>query len=227
MAKLSNFIQENELVDPPLKGARYTWTNNQPNLILCRLHRRLDGKWFLLVLQRALPQQTSDHCPIMIKMKEDDDEPRPFKFDLALCEEPGFEGKIKQLWQESVLTGWKGFILKQKLILLKQKIREWYTIMKNGRESRKTLVIQEIEWLDMLEELHHLNEEGKKEQMSPKLEYEEILRVEKITWQQKYRVIWLTEGDRFTRFFHRIASARRQINSINSLREGDELIEDT
>ena len=50
-----------------------------------------------------------------------------------------------------------------------------------------------------------------------KLEYEELLRLEEITWRQKSQVTWLREGDKNTRFFHRVANSNRRFNSIDRL----------
>jgi len=46
-----------------------------------------------------------------------------------------------------------------------------------------------------------------------------ILSKEEATWRLKSRPIWLKEGDRNTRFFHKFASARREKNSIWSIKD--------
>jgi hypothetical protein len=40
---------------------------------------------------------------------------------------------------------------------------------------------------------------------------------EEISWRQKSRVLWLKEGDKCTKFFHRIANSNRRSNAIVSL----------
>ncbi|XP_077221629.1 uncharacterized protein LOC143855396 [Tasmannia lanceolata] len=82
MRKLSDFILEHELVELPLEGARYTWTNNQDRLVLRRLDRVLISmEWeehFQLISQRALPRPIYDHNPILIEMSEFSGGPQPF-----------------------------------------------------------------------------------------------------------------------------------------------------
>jgi hypothetical protein len=41
--------------------------------------------------------------------------------------------------------------------------------------------------------------------------------MEEVSWRQKFRVLWLREGDKCTRFFHTIANSNRRKNSIDSL----------
>jgi hypothetical protein len=40
---------------------------------------------------------------------------------------------------------------------------------------------------------------------------------EEVNWRQKSRVLWLKEGDKCTKFFHRIANLNRRSNAIESL----------
>ena len=49
------------------------------------------------------------------------------------------------------------------------------------------------------------------------LEIERMALLEKISWRQKLRVLWLREGDSNTKFFHQMANSNRMNNSIGSL----------
>ncbi|XP_077226279.1 uncharacterized protein LOC143859460 [Tasmannia lanceolata] len=129
MRKLSDFILDYELLDLPLEGDKYKWTNSQDRLVLGRLDRILLSKeWeelFPRISQRALSRPISDHNPIMLELSEYTSGPRPFRFDMDLCELPDFEDLIKGWWNELNTSGWYGFVFGIKHKHLKVRIRNW------------------------------------------------------------------------------------------------------
>ena len=48
-------------------------------------------------------------------------------------------------------------------------------------------------------------------------ELEQATLLEEIRWRQNSRVLFVREGDRNTKFFHRIANSHRRVNSIDRL----------
>lgn len=50
-----------------------------------------------------------------------------------------------------------------------------------------------------------------------KQEYAKIVGLEEMKWKQKTKIKWLQEGDNNTKFFHHIASSKRNTNYIYSL----------
>lgn len=52
-------------------------------------------------------------------------------------------------------------------------------------------------------------------------EYQRVLKLE-ISWRQKSKIAWLKEGDRNTKYFHKMVAWRWATNSINRLKvEGE------
>lgn len=78
----------------------------------------------------------------------------------------------------------------------------------------------------MLEEDSLLNQESIKTRREVKRKLWVINRTEEVSWRQKYRVIWLKEGDKNTKFFHRMANARRRINYTGKIRRDTTILQD-
>lgn len=55
----------------------------------------------------------------------------------------------------------------------------------------------------------------------PKRNLGATLMKKELHWKQRAKQFWLKEGDKNTRFFHNMASARRKINSIKRLQRDD------
>jgi len=77
--------------------------------------------------------------------------------------------------------------------------------------------MEELCTLDRLEEQQGLSSEEKERKCVVIRDLENSILQEEISWRQKSRVLWLKEGDKCTKFFHRIANSNRRSNSIESL----------
>ncbi|KAL4204495.1 hypothetical protein AMTRI_Chr01g110160 [Amborella trichopoda] len=91
MRDFADFITKNELIDIPLQGSQFTWSNHSPNPSLSKLDRFLFSiNWdelFSGSLALALPKPTLDHCSILLDTNTVQRGPKPFRFELARLEE--------------------------------------------------------------------------------------------------------------------------------------------
>ena len=71
MQEFSNFISEQGLIDLPLQGGIYTWSNDKEVVLKARLDKFLfSADWedrFPTVSQRRMSRLCSDHFPIVLE----------------------------------------------------------------------------------------------------------------------------------------------------------------
>jgi hypothetical protein len=124
---------------------------------------------------------------------------------------------VTSKWQSFQVEGWGGFVLKEKLKMIKVALREWHQNHSHNISGRITLVKGRISVLDEKGELSTLGEEEMKELHSLSVELHSLSRIHSsICWQQS-RLTWLREGDANSKFFHGTMSSQRRGNNISIL----------
>ena len=91
---------------------------------------------------------------------------------------------------------------------------------------KKNSSFQELQVLESIEESRVLTEEERITHARIKMELEKYILFDEISWRQKSRALWLREGDKNTKFFHRVANSNRRNNTIGKLCVDGELTED-
>jgi hypothetical protein len=77
--------------------------------------------------------------------------------------------------------------------------------------------MKEIQQLDVLEESRSLTVDERNYREDRRGELHKVMDLDEISWCQKSCVLWLKEGDRNTKFFHRMANSHRRNNFIGCL----------
>jgi exonuclease III len=69
MFNFADLINNLDLIDLPLNGRRFTWSNERDDPTMAKLDRFLISTYWNSIMpnltQRALPNTSSDHCPIL------------------------------------------------------------------------------------------------------------------------------------------------------------------
>ncbi|XP_028106687.1 uncharacterized protein LOC114305751 [Camellia sinensis] len=220
LKELNAFIDKCELNDIPLLGRKYTWCNAQEGEKWSRIDRvLLNPEW----LQRfnfklwGLPRTCSDHCPLLLMEDERDWGPRPFRFINAWIMHPCFLSVMEKFWTENRITGSAGYILLHKLKLLKGELKKWNSEVFGNVATKLKEAEVELHGIDITAEDRTLSESEKNRRREVTGEVWKLSRMLERIWHQKSRVNWILNGDRNTKFFHVMASSRRNRNSINSI----------
>jgi hypothetical protein len=123
----NRFIDDTFLVDLPLRGRKFTWYKGD-GVTMSRLDRfLLSEEWSLTwpnCSQVAQLRGISDHCPILLAADEDDWGPHPLRMLKCWTEVPGYQNFVRDKWHSLQIDGWGGYVLKEKLKLIKGALRE-------------------------------------------------------------------------------------------------------
>jgi exonuclease III len=221
MLEFSDFIFEQGLMDLPLAGGLFTWSNNQENPIWSRLDRFLiSPEWdakFPGTLQKRLSRLCSDHFPILLDCGGIHWGPSPFRFENMWLKSEGFVDRVRLWWASYHFQGSPSYIFSQKLKALKSDLKRWNDQEFGIVEIRKAKFLEELLAFDRLEEDLGLSPEDKIRKGEVIRALEISILQEENSWRQKSRVHWLKEGDKCTKFFHRIANSNRRSNAMESL----------
>ncbi|KAG6641064.1 hypothetical protein CIPAW_09G047300 [Carya illinoinensis] len=169
------------------------------------------------VTQRQLPRVCSDHFPILLDCGGIQGGKRYFKFKNMWFNSDGFVNRVKQWWSSYDFQGSPSFILARKLKALKHNLKQWNEQLLSNVLLQQRSLLEELQGLEGEEEARTLSESENTCKSQVVTELKRVLLIEEISWRQKLRALWLKEGDKSTKFFHRVANSHRRNNAIDTL----------
>ena len=117
-----------EVEEAPWIGRKFTWF--RPNGIArSKLDRFLVSLEWLTKwpgsIQHPLDRNFSDHCPVLLRSKVVDWGPKPFRVLDCWLLDKSFKSIVKECWLSQQQSGWGGFVLKEKIKKLKERLKTW------------------------------------------------------------------------------------------------------
>ncbi|XP_073362920.1 uncharacterized protein [Aegilops tauschii subsp. strangulata] len=224
MGKFRAAIDELELIDFPLFGRKFTWSNERENTTLTRINRvMVTSDWEALFPHFQLsPASTnvSDHCPLVLR-RMDVSHCRAFRFENHWLRCPEFAEIVQGAWSKEVKSRDPIRVLHTKLSRTAKALKAWNKQKMRWTAFMSALASDVIFGLDLAEEERALTEaeRGLRAQLKAKLLG--FAAVDRARWRQKSRMTEIREGDASTRFFHQRASGRRRKNYIPHLSGAD------
>ncbi|KAI5447832.1 hypothetical protein KIW84_015326 [Lathyrus oleraceus] len=217
------FISSMNLVDVPMINKRFTWFNLDGSAC-SRLDRfliseKLFDLWGVGGIV-AGDRSISDHCPIWLNCNFVDWGPKPFKFFKGWCEHDDFIPLVSDIWINTSRRGKASFILKEKLLAVKSKLKSWNKEVFGLLDLNVEKAVGALNSLDLV--VADLAEDGfvdslrSNREMATKEVWNSMLLRDNFL-HQKARCNWIRLGDSNSKFFHSVMKGRFRRNNIVSL----------
>jgi hypothetical protein len=215
-------INRLSLIELPLHGRHFTWTNKQfPPLL-----ERLD--WFFSsnswtsrypnTLVKTLVMETSDHWPCVVEIGTKIPQGRIFRFENYWLNHDDFASVVVQEWVSPEGISDAARLLTAKFKNLRKGLRTWKQQLPNLARTINNIksVLHFLETIEILRDLS-LPEWNFRNLVTEKLIF--LLKQQKIYWKQRGKIKWVREGDAGTKFFHAHATIKHRRNTIAVLKD--------
>jgi hypothetical protein len=125
----NSIISHLGLIELPLKGRNFTWSNMQTNPLL----EQLD--WFFTTCQWTLKypntlvfplaKSTSDHVPCVVSISTVIPKAKIFRFENMWIDQPGFLDLVDKTWKQPVKPGPIASVLTAKFKNVRYALKKW------------------------------------------------------------------------------------------------------
>lgn len=218
--EFQSFIDELDLIDLPMLGKRFNWFKPDGSA-MSRLDRFLILEGWLNLwhysTQWVGKRDVFDHCPIMLRGEDLNWGPKPFQFNNCWLQHQDFDHFVLNAWSEIQVRGWKTFAFKEKLKLLKVRIKKWNLEVFGNLDAQIIKLVDKLKEFDELASIRSLDEEELKRKKEVTDEMWKVMSRKESLLFQKSRSQWLKEGDSNSAFFHASVNMRRRQNRISAL----------
>lgn len=229
MGRFRAAIEDMELIDYPLLGRRFTWSNERQNVTHTKIDRILvSSDWEASYPQYQLsPASTniSDHCPIILR-KMECSHYKAFRFENHWLKYHDFDNIVSQAWIKEVNSNDPVRVLHCKLSRTARALRLWNKQKTRWAVFMSGIASEIIFRLDLAQEERTLSDEERRLRGLLKAKLLGLAAIDRSRWRQKSRLTEIKEGDASTRFFHLRASGRRRKNHIPSLKGSAGMVND-
>ncbi|XP_078156078.1 uncharacterized protein LOC144551855 [Carex rostrata] len=227
--RFARLLTDMGLININMHGRQFTWNNDRESPSMARLDRFLfSTEWnnkYPNSQQSALPNTSSDHCPVLYTATTNFKKTNVFRFENMWLKNQDLEEVVSNAWN----TNQPAHTPKQlhdKLMATQRQIRIWAK-EKVGHIKKQIKACREyMGWTDRVREVRNLTELEKFINCIIKKRYTDLAVLEEELWKQRAKLRWNKEGDKNTHYFHAVASASKRTNNISQIEVNDNTISD-
>ena len=222
MRRFSKVLGELGLKDLPLVGGPFTWIGGLNSQAASRLDRFLfSDQWedhFSAITQAALPRLISDHSPIVLQAGGFSSGKSPFRFENMWLKIDGFQDLVRSWWNGYSVEGYSSHCIAEKLKALKKDLKNWNKeVIGNVSLNRAEAFSRLQRWETRENDSPLIASEVEAKNLALE-DYKKWALLEETSRRQKSKEIWLREGDKNTKYFHKMANARARRNFLSKIR---------
>lgn len=209
------------LVELPLKGRAFTWSNMQSEPLL----EQLD--WFFTMANWTidfpntavlpLAKITSDHIPCKVVISTSIPKASLFRFESFWVEQIDFQETVMDCWSSTPELSDAARNISSKFKALRARLKHWSRNLSNLR-----LLINNcnnvISFLDTLEDRRGLFNPEANLRNAVKKQVQTWLHCKNLYWKKRYTVNRIKLGDECTKFFHGMATISYRRNAISQIK---------
>ena len=214
-------IGEPGLRDFPLTGGPFTWIGGLNSQAASRLDRFLIlDQWeyhFSAITQSALPRLVSDHSPIVLKAGGFSSSKSPFRFENMWLKIDGFKDLVRSWWNGYFVEGYSSHCIAEKLKALKKDLKKWNKEVVGNVSFNRAEAYSRLQRWEAKENEISLTPGDVEAKNLAFEDYKKWALLEETSWRQKLREIWLREGDKNTKYFHKMANAKARRNFLSKI----------
>jgi exonuclease III len=227
MVEFQEWTDSFNLFHLPTRGAEFTWNNGRGGSRYTekRLDRAVCNQLWLdnccVTSVSTLIKHKSDHYPLLLDFQLTSTSfVSNFKFMRMWSLHPDCRNLILDSWN-IVVVGCPMFILSEKLKMLKDKLKVWNKSCFENVNDAVSSAEQKLNHIQ--EQIQHLGPSDVllADEKIAHTVLEEALCRQEAFWQEKAKLNWHLEGDRNTKYFHRLAKIKSSTKAITSLQDGE------
>ncbi|WVZ78922.1 LOW QUALITY PROTEIN: hypothetical protein U9M48_026563 [Paspalum notatum var. saurae] len=228
MGRFRRFVNDHELKEIPLIGRRYTWSNEQEAPTLVKLDRVLcTSDWediFPDCILQSQASQISDHCPLLLGLKEGRRGKMRFHFESFWTKLPDFQDVVAQSWGQPVTASCPMEQVAMKLKRLTRVLQSWSQKQVGHIKTQLGLAREILHRLEIAQVSRVLTPEEDWLRCEAKRYCLVLSSMERTIARLRSRIRFLKDGDANTALFHSQARFRKNKNFIPKLLQNGEVV---